>query len=71
MPPEDKPRGMKLITLFLAVAVVILSAFGLFYLKIIPLEGSGSSFFYTFGALGLAMATDFFVEALFHRTKWD
>ena len=69
VPREDKPRGFQLIMLCLAAALVIVSAFGLFYLKIIPLEGPGYGFFYTFGALGLAMATDYFVKALFHRTK--
>jgi uncharacterized membrane protein len=69
MPRENKPHGFQLIMLSLAAALVIVSAFGLFYLKIIPLEGPGASLFYTIGALGLAIATDYFVEALFHRTK--
>ena len=69
LPNEDKPRGLKLITLLLVIAVMIVSVFELFYLRIIPLEGAGASVLYTFGALGLAMATDFFMDALFHRTK--
>ena len=68
-PKENKPRKFKLLMLILAIAIVMSSTFGLFYFKIIPLEGYGEGLFYTFGAIGLAMATDYFLNVLFSQIQ--